>query len=179
MRFYIRLAILLTAISIMALSLFAQTPENKLIIRGDVSKPGSWSVDDLKQNFPKEIQTIKLSSVEDKQQKTATGIPLLSLIKAAEIKTEKSAKHSDLSFIVILEARDSYRVFFSLAELIEQSAQPQIWLVWEMDGAPLSGKEAPLRLISINRGASRSIYGVSSMTLADGAKLATPQAKDK
>jgi DMSO/TMAO reductase YedYZ molybdopterin-dependent catalytic subunit len=179
MRSYMRFAILFAVISTAAVTLFAQSPETKIAIRGDVSKPGSWSVDDIKQKFAKEIQTVQFSSGEDKQQKTATGIPLLSLIKASEIKTEKSIKHHDLSFIVILEARDSLRVVFSLAEIIQQSAQPQVWLVWEMDGKPLSGKEAPLRLVSTNNGASRGIYGISSLTIVDGVKLANQLAAKK
>ena len=76
MRSYIRFAILLAAISTAVVPLSAQSPETKLTIRGDVSKPGSWSVDDLKQKFAKEIQTVQFSSGEDKKQKTATGIPL-------------------------------------------------------------------------------------------------------
>jgi DMSO/TMAO reductase YedYZ molybdopterin-dependent catalytic subunit len=172
MRSYIRLAILFAAISIMVPTLFAQSPETKLVIRGDVSKPGAWSVDDLKQKFAKELQTVQFSSGEDKKQKTASGIPLLSLIKASEIKIEKSTRHHDLSFIVILQARDSLRAVFSLAEIIQQSAQPQVWLVWEIDGKPLSDKEAPLRLVSTNGGASRALYGISSLTMVDGIKLA-------
>jgi DMSO/TMAO reductase YedYZ molybdopterin-dependent catalytic subunit len=167
-----RFAILFAVISIMVPALSAQKLETKLTIRGDVSKPGAWSVDDLKQKFAKEIQTVQFSSGEDKKQKTATGIPLLSLIKASEIKIEKSIRRHDLSFIVILEARDSLRAVFSLAEIIQQSAQPQIWLVWEMDGKPLSEKEAPLRLVSTNGGASRALYGISSLTMVDGVKLA-------
>jgi DMSO/TMAO reductase YedYZ molybdopterin-dependent catalytic subunit len=167
-----RLSILLAVISTAVLFLIAQSPETKLTIRGDVSKPGAWSVDDLKRQFAKEIQTVQFSSGEDKKQKTATGIPLLSLIKASEIKTEKSTRHHDLSFIVILEARDSLRAIFSLAEIIQQSAQPQLWLVWEMNGKPLTDKEAPLRLVSTNGGASRALYGISSLTMVDGVKLA-------
>jgi hypothetical protein len=160
-------------------SVFAQGSQTGIAIRGDVLKPGFWSVDDLKRQFAKEIQAVKLTIGEDKQQKAATGIPLYSLISAAELKTEKTPKHYDLSFIVIVEANDAYRVFFSLAELMPRNGQPQVWLVWEVDGKPLSGKEAPLRLVSTDRGADRSIYGVASMTLVDGIKLANQLAPSK
>jgi DMSO/TMAO reductase YedYZ molybdopterin-dependent catalytic subunit len=162
----------LTFFLTMAHSVFAQNAPAGIAVRGDVLKPGVWSVDDLKQQFAKEIQTVKLAIGEDKQQKAATGIPLFSLINASELKTEKTPKHYDLSFIVIVEANDAYRVFFSLAELLPKNGQPQVWLVWEMDGKPLSGKEAPLRLVSTERGADRSIYGVAGLTLVDGIKLA-------
>ena len=47
-------------------------------------------MDDLKRQFANEIQTVKFTNAEEKQQKTGTGIPLLSLIKAAELRTEKT-----------------------------------------------------------------------------------------
>lgn len=178
MPMYLKSIILLTAALLAAPSVFAQAAKAGITISGDVSKPGLWSVDDLKRQFAKEIQTIKLAIGEDKQEKTATGIPLFSLIKAAELKTEKTPKHYDLSFLVILEARDSYRVFFSIAELMPKDGQAQVWLVWDVDGKPLVGKEAPLRLVSTNR-ADRSIYGLAGMTLVDGIKLANRLAAGK
>jgi hypothetical protein len=178
MRLYVKSIILLSAVLIAAPSVFSQDAKAGIAIRGDISKPGLWTVDDLKRQFVKEIQTIKFGS-EDEQQKTATGIPLFSLINAAELKIEKTPKHYDLSFFVILEAYDSYRVFFSLAELMPKNGPAQIWLVWDVDGKPLSGKEAPLRLISTDRGADRAIYGLAGMTLVDGIKLANRLAAEK
>jgi hypothetical protein len=145
-----------------------------LAVRGDVLKPGPWAVENLKQQFAKEIQTVKFTSGADKQQQVGTGIPLLSLIQAAAPRTEKVPKHHDLTFLVILEARDSYRVFFSLAELLPQCGHAQVWLVWDLDGQPLSDKEAPFRLAVLSdQGHDRYIYGIASVTLVDGTKLAT------
>jgi DMSO/TMAO reductase YedYZ molybdopterin-dependent catalytic subunit len=179
MHAYLKNLIFLTFFLITTHSVFAQGAQIGIAVRGDVLKPSSWSVDDLKRQFAKEVQTVKLAVGEDKQQKAATGIPLFSLINAAELITEKTPKHYDLSFIVIVEASDAYRVFFSLAELMPKNGQPQVWLVWEMDGKPLSGKEAPLRLVSTDRGADRSIYGIGSITLVDGIKLASRLASGK
>jgi hypothetical protein len=178
MRLYVKSIILLSAVLFAVPSVFAQDAKIGITIRGDVLKTSVWSVDDLKRQFAKEIQTVKFGS-EGKEQKAATGIPLFSLINAAELKIEKTPKHYDLSFFVILEAHDSYRVFFSLAELMPKSGPAQIWLVWDVDGKPLSGKEAPLRLISTDRGADRAIYGIVSMTLVDGIKLANQLAAPK
>jgi hypothetical protein len=179
MRSYAK-TILFTAALIMACSIFAQVPDAGLSIRGDVSKPGFRSVDELKRQFAKEIQTVKFTIGEDKQQKTGTGIPLLSLIKAAELKTEKTPKHYDLSFMVILEANDGYHVYFSYAELSPQLGHAEVWLVWDIDGKPLTGKEAPLRLVvSTDRAPDRCIYGIATMTLVDGIKLANQLAAKK
>jgi DMSO/TMAO reductase YedYZ molybdopterin-dependent catalytic subunit len=158
----------------------AQGSAATLEVRGDVLKPGQWSVEALKQQFAKETQTVKFTLGEDKQPKTGTGIPLLSLIKAAELKTEKTPKHYDLSFMVILEAHDGYRVYFSFAELSPQSGHAEVWLLWDVDGKPLAGKEAPLRLVvSTDRGPDRCIYGIASITLVDGTKLANQLAMKK
>lgn len=180
MRSYIRWTVLFAVVLITAHSVFAQGTEAGIVIGGDVSKPGVWSADDLKRQFAKEIQTVKFIIGEDKQQKTGTGILLLSLIKAAELKTEKVPKHYDLSFLVIIEANDGYRVYFSFAELAPQSGHAEVWLLWDVDGKPLTGKEAPLRLVvSTDRGLDRWIYGISSMTLVDGTKLANQLAAKK
>lgn len=145
-----------------------------IAVRGDVLKPGQWAAADLKQQFAKEIQTVKFTSGTDKEQHMGTGVPLISLLQAAAPKTETVPKHYDLTFLVILEALDHYRVFFSLAELLPACGHAQAWLIWNVDGKSLSGKEAPIRLIvSSDAGPDRHIYGIASITLVDGTKLAS------
>lgn len=167
-------AMLVAAVLLTGHSVFAQETVATLAVRGDILKPGQWSVVDLKQQFAKEVQTVRFSPGADKPQQVGTGIPLVSLIQAAAPKIEKVPKHYDLTFLVILEARDSYRVFFSLAELLPQCGHAQVWLVWDVDGKPLSGNEAPLRLVVLSdRGHDRYIYGIVGVNLVDGTKLAT------
>jgi hypothetical protein len=152
---------------------FAQEPTT-VLVRGDVAKPQQWSIEDLKQQFAKEVQSVKFSLGKDKPQQTGTGIPLLTLIQAASLKIEKSQKHYDLTFLIVLEAHDSYRVFFSLAELLPQCGNGQAWLIWDVDGKPFSGKEAPFSLVVLSdRGHDRHIYGVTTIRVVDGIKLAT------
>jgi DMSO/TMAO reductase YedYZ molybdopterin-dependent catalytic subunit len=151
-----------------ASSVFAQ--RNSLEIRGDVHKPRMWSVDDVKKQFAGEIQNAKLIIGREKQEITATGIPLVSLIMAAELKTEKTPKHYDISFIVILEAHDGYRAYFTFAELISGTKDNSVMLVWEENGKPLPDNELPFRLRA--SGSDRSIYGITHIMLVDGIKLA-------
>ena len=144
-----------------------------LVVRGAVLKPGSWTPQSVKQQFADQIQSIKFTAGKDKEEHVGTGIPLASLLQAAGPKTEKAPKHYDLSFLVIIEAHDSYRVFFSLAELLPACGNAQAYLVWDVDGQPLPGKEAPFRLVvSSDKGHDRYIYGIASITLVDGTKLA-------
>ena len=174
MRHVFGVAAVFAAILLVAQCVKAQESAATLAVRGDVLKPGQWSVADLKQQFAKEIQTIKFATEADRAQHIGTGIPIISLLQAATAKTEKVPKHYDLTFLVILEAHDSYRVFFSLAELLPACGRAQAWLVWDMDGKALSGKEAPFRLVVLSdQGHDRYIYGIASVTLVDGTKLAT------
>ena len=161
-------------------SLFAQEPALTMSIGGDVKKPGLWSAEQLKAQFADQIKEVIFTDpFSSWQKKTGKGIPLLSVIKAAEPRLEKVTKfhkdqmHYDMSFLVFLEARDNYRVYFSLAELTPQLGSTEIYLAWDKEGEPLSGKEAPFRLATVNtKMPDREIYGISSITVVDGDKLA-------
>jgi DMSO/TMAO reductase YedYZ molybdopterin-dependent catalytic subunit len=149
-----------------------QEAASSLTVRGDVQIPGSWSVADIKGRFANEVRTVKFSSGMDKEEHSGTGIPLTSLLLAAGPKTEKVPKHYDLTFLVVIEALDHYRVFFSLAELLPSCGKAQVWLIWEVDGKRLPAQEAPFRLVvSSDQGHDRFIYAVSALTLLDGTKL--------
>lgn len=170
---HLKSLMLFVAIFAVLRSVSAQDTAATLTIRGDVQKPVQWSVEELKTKFAGQVQDIKFTAGMDKAVKVGTGLPLFSIIQTAELKTDKSIKHHDLSFLAIVEASDNYRVFFTLAELMPQGGHAQAWLLWNVDGKPLSGKEAPFRLVvSTDQGADRYIYGVTKITLVDGVKLA-------
>ena len=172
MRLFVRFITVVSLSALFAAGVFAQE-RTSLEIRGDAKNPRSWSVDDVKKQFAGEIQTVK-STRMDKEKKpvefTVTGIPLVSLLKAAELKTEAAPKHHDLTFIVILEAHDGYRVYFSFAELMLYAKESPTMIIWEENGKPLSGDEPPFRLFT--KGSDRSIWGITRVTLVDGHKLA-------
>jgi DMSO/TMAO reductase YedYZ molybdopterin-dependent catalytic subunit len=165
--------------------LFSQESKPTISIRGDVKNPRQWSVEQLKAEFSNQIQQVKFRDpLSSFKEKTGNGIPLYSLIKAAEPRKEKETQwtrrdrgdavtHSHMAFFVILEAKDSFHAFFSLAELMPHFRSTEVFLLWDKDGETLSGKDAPLRLAVANdRDPDRAIYGISSITLVDGEKLA-------
>ena len=161
------------AVIIMGQSIGAQESAASFDVRGDVLKPRQWALSQLKQEFAKEIQTVKFSTGIDQGQHTGTGVPLISLLQATAPKTEKIPKHYDLSFLVIIEAHDNYRVYFSLAELLPSCGRTQAWLVLDMDGKSLPAKEGPVRLAVLSdQGHDRYIYGIARVTLVDGTRLA-------
>ena len=145
-------------------SVFAQ--RNSIEVRGDVQNPYTWSVDAVKKHFVGEIQVMKYWF----EREELTGIPLIELINAAELKTEESPKHHELSFIVILESYDGYRAFFTYAELASRAKYSPAILVWDEKGKPLPDRELPFRLLTED--GDRSIYGITRITLLDGFKLA-------
>jgi DMSO/TMAO reductase YedYZ molybdopterin-dependent catalytic subunit len=151
----------------------AQDTAGTLSIGGDIEKPAQWTLETLKAQFAGQIQEIKFAAGKDKAESVGTGIPLLSVIQSAEPKSDLALKHQDLAFFAILEAYDKYRVFFSLPELMPQGGHAQAWIIWAVDGKPLSGKEAPFRLIvTTDQGHDRNIYGLIKIILVDGNKLA-------
>ena len=151
----------------------AQDSASTLSVQGDVQKPARWSMEELKAQFAGQVQSVKFTAGKDKQSKEGTGIPVLSVIQAAALKTDQHINHHDLKFVVIMEAKDAYQAFFSLAELTPtQGRSPQAFLVWAIDGKALPEKEAPLRLVLTNDGEARQIHGITSITLVDGVKLA-------
>jgi len=151
-----------------------------VLIRGAVLKPGRWTPSDVKREFGDQVQSVTFIAGKDKAQHVGTGIPLLSLLQKAVLKTERVPKHHDLTFLVIIEAHDTYRVFFSFAELVPTCGRTQAFLAWDVDGKPLSGDQAPFRLIvSSDQRADRNIYGIATITLVDGTQLANQLAGGK
>jgi len=173
MRFQIRLTALAAVVLLASLCLLAQDRAAKLSARGDVQNPMEWSIEELKTQFAGKIQDVKFLSGKEKQSRVGIGIPLLSVIQAAGLKTDKGIRHHDLKYMAIVEAYDSYQAFFSVAELMPEVGNAQAWLVWNVDGKPLPEKEAPLRLVvSSDQAGHRQIFGVVKIILVDGAKLA-------
>jgi hypothetical protein len=173
MRLYFRFMVFLIAVLLPVELASSKDSDSSLSISGDIQKPAQWSADALKKQFADRIQSVKFAAGKDKQQKTGMGIPLLSIIQSAALKTDPNIGHHDLKFLVILEAKDSYQAFFPIAELTPApGGSPLAFLVWEVDGKPLSDTDAPLRLILTMGGESRQIRGVTSITLVDGVKLA-------
>jgi hypothetical protein len=174
-----RSLLLLLAIAFTAHFTSAQDT-GSLVVRGAVLKPGRWSPEDVKREFSDEIRAITFSTGKDKAQHVGTGIPLLSLLQKSVLKTEQVPKHHELTFLVIIEAHDSYRVFFSLAELLPSCGRARADLIWDLDGRTLTGDQAPFRLIvSSDEGADRNIYGIATVTLVDGTQLASQLAGGK
>lgn len=76
------------------------------------------------------------------------GVPLLGLLRAAKAMPAEPLRGRDLSRFLRVDARDGYRVLFSLAELDPSLGNRQVFVVDRCDGKPLGNKDGPLRLIA-------------------------------
>lgn len=76
---------------------------------------------------------------------TWRGTPLADLLKDAGAVHDKALRGNKLTQVVVVHARDGYRVVFGLADVMFNDAGGL--LVWEVDGGPLAPRHGPLRLV--------------------------------
>lgn len=156
-------------------SLWAKSEEvpTTFRIQGTVTKAQTWSVSRLEQELKNELKTIDYS-IKGKEY-TSRCVPLLSLIKAAEPSFNTQQKHSELRFLIRVQGRDGYSVWYSLGELLPEFGNRTVYVALDVNGKPYSDREAPIRLIVPGeKDYGRWIYGIATITIVDGAQLKVP-----
>lgn len=94
------------------------------------------------------------------------GVPLFALLRASGAIPEGALRSAQLSRYVLVDARDGYRVLFSLAELDPSTGRRGAWLVDRCNGAALDDKDGPLRLlVPDDARAARSVRQVESISV--------------
>jgi len=76
------------------------------------------------------------------------GIPLANVLASAKIQLDDTLRGQRMTEVLVVEAADSYRVAFALAELDPAFAARDIVLADERDGKPLDAKQGPLRVVA-------------------------------
>lgn len=76
------------------------------------------------------------------------GVALADLLRRAGALPEQKLPGAALDHIVIVRARDGYRVAWSLAKLDPHTGARAVWLVDTCDGKALDANDGPLRLIA-------------------------------
>jgi len=76
------------------------------------------------------------------------GIPLANVLASAKIQLGDTLRGQRMTEVLVVEAADSYRVAFALAELDPAFAARDIVLADERDGQPLDAKQGPLRVVA-------------------------------
>ena len=75
------------------------------------------------------------------------GVPLVALLRHAGAMPTTELRGKQLARFVRVEARDGYRVVFSLGELDPATGGRRVYVVDRCDGKPLGDEVGPLRLV--------------------------------
>jgi hypothetical protein len=78
---------------------------------------------------------------------TCEGVPLVALLRKAGAMPDSELRGALLARVVRADARDGYRVVFSLGELDPATGGRRVFVVDRCDGKPLGDDVGPLRLI--------------------------------
>jgi DMSO/TMAO reductase YedYZ molybdopterin-dependent catalytic subunit len=125
--------------------LFAQDPDAKLIIAGDVAHPLTLTKDDLAK-LPRTSVTVK-GEGSDAVETTYEGVLLYDILKQAGAPLDKQLMGKALASYVLAEARDGYQVVYTLTELDPSFTSNKIIVADTIDGKPLFPYQGPLRLV--------------------------------
>jgi DMSO/TMAO reductase YedYZ molybdopterin-dependent catalytic subunit len=115
-------------------------------IEGDVKQRQSYDADALRRFEPTAHTSYKVSREVDgrKQDTVLRGVRLMALLERAGL-----AERDRLDWrktVVVVSARDGYRVAFSWPELFNTEGGSQVLVAYERDGAPLADEEGPIAL---------------------------------
>lgn len=140
--------------------------ETTLHIGGAVSKPADWTADKLRDAFASQIKKVEYTA---KGQKHASNcVPLLAIVQAAEPVTNPKHRNYALRLAVVVSASDGYAVTFGMGDLMPDVGNREVWVALDMDGAPLSGRDLPAKLIVPGDAKpSRAIWGVTKIDVID------------
>ncbi|HVB58636.1 MAG TPA: molybdopterin-dependent oxidoreductase [Candidatus Acidoferrales bacterium] len=137
----------------------------RLEVAGDVQKPLSLSLDDLRRLPHK---TIKFMD-EQKTEEVYGGVPIEELLKEARIPQGAQLRGRALGMYVLAEGSDGYRVVFFIAELDADFQDSEIVVADTLNGAPIPDKLGPFRLVvPHDKRAARSVRTLTSIKVVRG-----------
>ncbi len=99
------------------------------------------------QDFAKLPQVKVNAKDHDGKAREYAGVRLRDLLTQAGVGASDSLRGKELADYVLVEAADSYRAVFSLAELDPDFGNTQVIVAESVDGQPLGTKEGPMRLV--------------------------------
>ncbi|RYX79957.1 hypothetical protein EON83_30555 [bacterium] len=144
------------------------TPSAGVRVSGEVAKPRLWTLPELQKAAP--VQTIK-TTLKGKPY-TVRGVPLWALVTAAAPKLDAKSKHSEARFVVLVRGKDGYITSFAYPDLMPDTGNKGVFVIWEANGKPLSAKEGPYRLVvPTDKKPMRWVYNLASVEIHDGKRL--------
>jgi len=120
-------------------------PAAELRVGGAVSTPLTLTAADLKSMPRKSLAVVNPHS---QKKETYEGVPLEEILRKAGVPNGEHLRGAAMATYVMAEATDGYRVVFSLAELNSGILDSGIIVADTLDGAPLSEKEGPFKIVA-------------------------------
>jgi len=117
----------------------------ELRVGGEVTTPLVLTADDLKK-MPR--KTLSVTNPHSQKKETYEGVPIGEILHKAGAAGGEHLRGAAMAMYVLAEASDNYRVVFSLAELDSGILDSEIIVADTLDGAPLSEKEGPFKLVA-------------------------------
>lgn len=134
---------MLAAVFVLAAPGAAQTAAS-LTIGGAVERPLQLQMADL-EKMPHVRANVK---DHDGSAATYEGVLLSELLKSAGATMGKKMRGANVASYVLAEAKDGYRVIFSLAELDPGLTDSRVIVAFARNGKPLGEGQGPLKIIA-------------------------------
>ena len=161
----IALGVLLAVTAVYAKAAESGSPES-FHVGGAVNKPADWTVAKLKEAFAGQLKQVEYTVKGQKH--VSTCVPLLAVVQAAEPVTDPKHKSFVMRLAIVVIAADRYAATFGLGELMPDVGNRPAWIAIDMDGEPLSGREAPIKVIVPDDAKpSRAVWGVTRIDVVD------------
>ncbi len=109
-------------------------------VTGDVVNPLTITVDSLKKMDVKELRDFKIvcqSGLTKDNVESTKGVLLKDILEKAKIAQQD---HKDRNFYIVARASDDYKATFSWAELFNNPAGDETYVLFEQNGKPLKEK---------------------------------------
>jgi hypothetical protein len=104
--------------------------------------------------------------------RVSRSIPLRTLVETARLAIDPARRQHDLSFVVVVRARDGTTSAFSWAELDPALRGTEAWVALDDNAQALSDRDAPAGLLVVNDGKrSRWIRGIEAIFVLDATKV--------
>jgi hypothetical protein len=130
--------ILALALCLAAAPAFAQT----LSLKGPAGQTATVSEAEL-QTLPR----VKFVFDAHGQKHEYEGVPLMDLLARVGVAADKPVGGKEMADVVLVTAADGYQVALGLAEADPKTRPNRIIVADRSDGAPLSAKEGPFKLV--------------------------------
>lgn len=120
----------------------ALTEAAGLIVSGPADRKIPFSAADLKV-----LPRVMIEADLHGEKHIFEGVPLIELLKQAGVPSGNDLRGAELLHVIIVTARDGYRVALSLAEIDPGISPTRVIIADKADGQPIPDTDGPFRLV--------------------------------